>query len=105
MLTSVREHLASADVAPQTIWFGVAPCAGTLARIDFPDLPDVRFEQEGPDGEKVGELRDSGSRLLWARADGPDPRTAVRRAFEAVAACTLTVSVPLAGPGGLDAAV
>jgi biotin carboxylase len=105
VLASVRERLAFREVTPQAIWFGAAPCAGTLVRIDFPDLPDVHFEQKIPDGDEVTELRDSDSRPLWARASGPDPQTAVRRAFEAVDACTMIVSVPLIGPGGFDAAV
>lgn len=109
VLEAVRERLSRPGGPAQAIWFGAAPCAGRLLRVDGLDQaralgPDVRVELEVAEGDEVGELADSGSRVLWARATGEDPETAVRRAREAVARCRLVLSaapVPDQDPGNL----
>lgn len=84
----------------QAIWFGVAPCAGTLVRVDGADDSVVR---DVADGAPVTELRDSGSRILYARAAGPDPDTALTRARDAVARCDVVIAAsPVAGTSPLS---
>lgn len=91
VLPGVRATLAAtSDRSAQAIWYGVAPCAGTLLRVEGAEGSVVR---EIADGATVTELRDSGSRPLFARAEGPDPDTALARARAAVARCTLVVGV------------
>lgn len=95
VLDEVRRTLAADAGQAQAIWFGVAPCAGTLVRVDGADSSVVR---EVPDGAPVTGLRDSGSRILFARAAGPDPDTALARARDAVARCDVVVAAsPVVG--------
>jgi biotin carboxylase len=95
VISEVRRTLAADARQVQAIWFGVAPCAGTLVRVEGADASVVR---QVPDGTPVTGLRDSGSRILFARAAGPDPDTALARAREAVSRCDVVVAAsPLAG--------
>jgi predicted ATP-grasp superfamily ATP-dependent carboligase len=90
VLPEVRRTLAAAGGRPaQAVWFGVPPCAGTLLRVDGADDSVVRGV---PDGGRIEKLRDSDSRPLWARADGPDPDTALARARATVARCVMVVA-------------
>lgn len=100
VLPRLRQRLAEPGGPAQAIWFGVSPCAGTLVSVEG---ADDRVVVAVKPGDEVGELSDSGSRPLWARAAGPDPATAVRLAREAVAKCRLIVSVPSAQAGGMGA--
>lgn len=93
VLPSVRATLADGRLRDaQAIWFGAAPCAGTVVAVEGADHSVVR---EIADGEQVTELRDSGSRVLWARAAAPTAPDAVRAAREAVARCSLLVRTGL----------
>lgn len=95
VLGEVRRTLAADAGQAQAIWFGVAPCAGTLVRVEGADASVVR---EVPDGAPVTGLRDSGSRILFARAAGPDPDTALAHARDAVARCDVVIAAsPVAG--------
>jgi biotin carboxylase len=93
VLPAVRAILADGGRDAQAIWFAVAPCAGTLVRVDGADESVVR---EIPDGGAVTELRHSGSRPLWARAAALDPDAALAAARAAVARCTLVVAAAAA---------
>ncbi|MFI9381709.1 ATP-grasp domain-containing protein [Kutzneria sp. NPDC052558] len=100
VLPGLRQRLAEPGGPAQAIWFGASPCAGTLVSVEG---ADDRVVVAVKPGDQLGELSDSGSRPLWARADGPDPATAVRLAREAVARCRLIVSVPSAQADGMGA--
>ncbi|AHH97804.1 hypothetical protein GCM10010174_00910 [Kutzneria viridogrisea] len=106
VLPELRRRLAEPGGPAQAIWFGSAPCAGTLVAVEGVEQAragGARVELAVNPGDPVRELHDSGSRPLWARAEGPDPDTAVRRAHEAVAQCRLIVSVPSVRAGGIGA--
>jgi biotin carboxylase len=100
VLPGLRQRLAEPGGLAQAIWFGIAPCEGTLVSVEG---AGERVVVTAKPGDHVGALSDSGSRPLWARADGPDAATAVARAHEAVAQCRLLVSVPSAQAGGMGA--
>ncbi|WP_326950809.1 ATP-grasp domain-containing protein [Amycolatopsis sp. NBC_01307] len=96
VLPDARRRLSEPHGPVQAIWFGTAPCTGTLTRVD--GLDEARANGSHVQlavavGDEVRRLSDSASRPLWARADGPDAEAAVRRAREAVARCALVVSV------------
>ena len=102
--------LAGLPGSVKAIWFGVAPFAGTLVRIDGLDTaaavhPSVRMKQEIADGAQLTETRDSRSRVLWAKAEGPDSETAIERAYHAVAECSLIISVPPVTGSGIETAI
>lgn len=98
VLADTRSTLARHPLRSQAIWFGVAPCAGRLVRVEGQQkaAAGIEIEQEVPDGSDVTGLQDSDSRPLWARADGATPEAAIARARAAVSACRLLLSVPAA---------
>ncbi len=110
ILPWVRSLLAGQAGSSQAVWFGVAPCDGLLVDVTGVEAamavhPSVRIIRKIENGEPVTELADSYSRVFLARAEGEDASTAVRRAYDAVACCSVLVSAPSALPGGFAAAL
>ncbi|WBB78438.1 ATP-grasp domain-containing protein [Micromonospora sp. WMMD882] len=110
VLPEVRRTLAATPARPQAIWFGVAPCAGEVDRWEGLDEaraadPSVTLTLEAGPGDRVAPLGDSHSRVVWARAEGGTADEALRRAYAAVAACRLVVTVPTVAGGGVRGAL
>ncbi|MEH1030728.1 ATP-grasp domain-containing protein [Micromonospora profundi] len=110
VLPEVRRTLAATPVRPQAIWFGTAPCAGEVDRWEGLDEaraagPSVTLTVEAHPGDRVVPLGDSHSRVVWARAEGGTADEALRRAYTAVAACRLVVTVPTVPDGGVQTAL
>src|SRR5205814_7027709 len=106
VLPDARRRLSEPHGPVQAIWFGTAPCAGTLSRVDGLDearADGARLHLSVAIGDRVDRLSDSASRPLWARACGPDAAAAVSKAHQAVARCALVVSVPAGLAGDVEA--
>lgn len=106
-LADVRSRLAEPPRDAEAIWFAVPPCGGVLT-----DVAGVAAAEAAPgvlrvarlisDGTAIRGLTDSLSRVVAVRAQGADPRTAIRRARDAAAMCRLQMDVAAVSTDDLD---